>query len=51
MLAAIYGPDPNAPAAFVERCRAVGKGQEGGLQQFQQNEMAQLLAHAQRQPQ
>ncbi|MDQ2798984.1 MAG: hypothetical protein M3Y13_05000 [Armatimonadota bacterium] len=42
----IYGPDPNAPAAFVERCRAAGKGQDTDLQQFQRDEMAHLLAYA-----
>ncbi len=44
ILIKIYGSDPNAPAAFVERCRAVGKGQNADLQQFQRDEMAQLLA-------
>lgn len=49
ILAEIYGADPNAPAAFVERCRATGKGQAPDLQQFQRGEIAQLLAYAQTQ--
>lgn len=46
ILTEVYGADPNAPSAFVERCRAVGKGQDIDLQQFQRGEMAQLLAYA-----
>ena len=49
ILAEVYGPDPGAPTAFVERCRAVGRGQDAALEQFQRDEMAQLLAYAQSQ--
>lgn len=49
ILAEAYGPDASAPAAFVERCRAVGRGRDADLEQFQRDEMAQLLAHAQSQ--
>lgn len=46
LLAEVYGPDAGAPVAFVERCRAVGRGRDAELEQFQQGEMAQLLAYA-----
>ena len=49
MLAEVYGPDPGAPAAFVERCRAVGRGRDADLERFQRDELARLLAHAQSQ--
>ncbi|MDQ2799366.1 MAG: hypothetical protein M3Y13_06960 [Armatimonadota bacterium] len=49
ILTEVYGADSNAPAASVERCRAVGKEQNADLQQFQRDEMAQLLAYAQNQ--
>ena len=42
--AEVYGPDPAAPAAFVERCRAAGRGPDAALQQFQRGEIASLLA-------
>jgi hypothetical protein len=44
LLAETYGPDPAAPAAFVERCRAVGRGRDAALEAFQQDELARLLA-------
>jgi len=47
VLAQIYGADPGAPAAFVERCRAAGSGRDPELEQFQQDEIAQVLAYAQ----
>ena len=43
LLAEVYGPDPAAPAAFVARCRAAGRGADADLQRFQQAEMARLL--------
>ena len=46
LLAEIYGPDPAAPAAFVARCRAAGRGADADLQAFQQAEMARLLDYA-----
>ena len=46
LLGMIYGPDPAAPAAFVERCRAVGRRRDAALEAFQQGELARLLAHA-----
>lgn len=49
ILAEVYGPDAGAPAAFVERCRAVGRGHDAASEQFQQGEMARLLAAAQSQ--
>ena len=49
LLVEVYGPDPDAPAAFVERCRAVGRGREADLEQCQRDEMARLLAYAQSQ--
>ena len=49
VLAETYGPDPNAPAAFVERCRAMGRGCDADLEQFQWEEMTRLLAYAQSQ--
>lgn len=45
LLAEVYGPDPGAPAAFVERCRAAGRGRDAALEQFQRDEIARLLAH------
>ena len=45
ILAQIYGPDPNAPKAFVERCRAARGGTDVGLEQFQRDEMAHLLEY------
>ena len=45
ILAQIYGPDPNAPNAFVERCRVAGREAAAELQQFQREEIAQLLAY------
>ncbi len=47
LLAEVYGADPGAPAAFVERCRAAGRGRDAALEQFQRDEMAQLLAYGQ----
>ena len=47
VLAESYGPDPNAPAAFVERCRAVGRGRDADLERFQRDEMRRLLAYLQ----
>lgn len=47
LLAEVYGPDAGAPAATVERCRAVGRGRDAELEQFQRHEMARLLASAQ----
>lgn len=44
LLAETYGPDPAAPAAFVERCRAAGRGRDAALEAFQQGELARLLA-------
>ncbi len=44
ILAEVYGPDPNAPNTFVERCRAAGREPQAELQQFQREEIAQLLA-------
>ena len=35
-----------APDAFINRCRKVGPGADPELEQFQQGEMAQLLAYA-----
>jgi len=49
ILSEVYGPDPGAPVAFVERCRAVGRGRDAALEQLQRDEMAQLLASAQSQ--
>lgn len=46
LLAEVYGADPIAPAAFVERCRAVGRGRDAALEQFQRDETARLLASA-----
>ena len=46
LLVEVYGPDPGAPAAFVERCRAVGRGRDAELERFQQDEMVRLLAYA-----
>lgn len=46
LLAEVYGPDTNAPVAFVERCRAAGQGHEADLEQFQRDEIAHLLAYA-----
>lgn len=46
LLAEVYGPDANAPVAFVERCRAAGRGHDAELEQFQRDEMAHLLAYA-----
>lgn len=45
ILTQIYGPDPNAPNAFVERCRAAGRNVNTELEKFQQGEIAQLLAY------
>ena len=47
LLAEVYGPDPAAPAAFVARCRAAGRGADTDLQAFQQSEMTRLLDFAQ----
>lgn len=44
LLAETYGPDPAAPAAFVARCRAAGRGRDASLEEFQQDELARLLA-------
>ncbi len=49
LLAEVYGSDFGAPAAFVERCRTVGRGRDANLEQFQRDEIAHLLAYAQRQ--
>jgi hypothetical protein len=49
ILAQVYGSDPNAPTAFVERCRVVGRGRDAAAEQFQRAELAQLLAYAQSQ--
>lgn len=46
ILTQIYGSDPKAPDAFINRCRKIGRGQEAELEQFQQEEMAQLLVYA-----
>lgn len=46
LLAEVYGPDPGAPAAFVERCRAVGRGRDADLERFQRDETARLLDYA-----
>ena len=46
LLAEVYGPDPASPAAFAERCRAVGRGRDADLERFQQEEMGRLLASA-----
>jgi len=46
ILAEVYGADPAAPAAFVERCRDVGRGRDAALEQFQRDEIARLLASA-----
>ena len=46
ILAEIYGADPAAPALFVERCRAVGRGRDAALEQFQRDEIARLLTSA-----
>jgi len=46
ILAEIYGADPAAPALFVERCRAVGRGRDVALEQFQRDEIARLLTSA-----
>ena len=47
ILTQIYGLDRKAPDAFVNRCRKVGQGSDPELEQFQQGELAQLLAYAQ----
>lgn len=47
ILAEIYGGDPNAPAAFVDQCRATGNGRDAKLETAQREEMARLLAWAQ----
>jgi hypothetical protein len=47
ILAEVYGADPTAPNAFVERCRAVGTGRNAALEQFQRDEIAKLLAYQQ----
>jgi len=44
ILRRIYGDDPAAPKAFVERCQAVGTGHDAELEQFQRGEIALLLA-------
>ena len=41
-----YGSDSDASDAFVEHCRAVGAGRDASLEQFQRDEIAQLLAYA-----
>lgn len=46
ILTQVYGPDPNEPSAFVERCRAVGRGRDAASEQFGLDEMARLLAYA-----
>ena len=46
LLAEVYGPDANAPVAFVERCRAAGQGHAADLEQFQRDEIAHLLVYA-----
>ncbi len=50
LLAEVYGPDTNAPAVLVERCRVVGQGRDADLERFQRDEIAQLLAYAESQP-
>ena len=47
ILVQVYGTDPNAPNAFVERCRAVGQGRNADLEEFQRDEIARLLAYTQ----
>ncbi len=46
ILTQIYGPDPKAPDAFINRCRKAGQGPEAELEQFQREEIAQLLAYS-----
>ena len=46
-LAEVYGQDPNAPTAFVECCRAVGRGRDADSERFQRDEIRRLLAYAQ----
>ena len=45
ILTQIYGHEPGAAHDFVERCRAAGRGSDAELEQFQHDEMAQLLAY------
>ena len=46
ILAQIYGHEPGAAHKMVEHCRKVGRGPDADLEQFQRDEMAQLLAFA-----
>jgi hypothetical protein len=46
--AEIYGPDPGAPARFVDRCKEAGKGPSSELEQTQIRELSALLEHLSR---
>lgn len=45
VLAEVYGPDANAPVAFVERCRTAGQTHDADLEASQRDEIVRLLAH------
>lgn len=47
LLAEIFGPEPDAPMAFVDQCRAVGNERSSELEAAQRGEMARLLSWAQ----
>lgn len=46
ILTEIYGEDPNAPVAFVDRCGAAGNRRDASLETAQRDEMTRLLAWA-----
>ena len=46
ILVQIYGADPKAPDTFINRCRKAGPEPEAELEQFQREEMVQLLEYS-----